>query len=102
MRRPDETARRPEEDLEIEPRRAVLDVPVVPFDAVVERRVPPQTVDLGPTRHSGLHPLAVAVSIDVLAEELRQLRPLRSRPDEAHLAADDVHELRDLVKRRAP
>ena len=73
------------------------DVVVVPLDALVERRLPAQAVHLCPPGDSRLHPVAVAIADDAFAEQLDELGPLGARSDEAHLAAQDVDELRKLV-----
>ena len=71
-----------QDDLEVEPRRAVLDVVVVPFDPVGDRGVAAQPLDLRPAGDPGLDPMAVRVAIDGLVEELHVGRPLRARADE--------------------
>ena len=84
--------------LRIERERAMLDVPDVELDALG----PGQrgaSVDLRPARQAGPHlepaPLALVVALEVR-------RRHRARADEAHLAAQDVPELGQLVDRRAP
>jgi len=57
-----------------------------------------QAVHLCPAGHSGRHPGPVAVSVDVAPEPLGEMRSLRSRPNQRHLAAQDVHKLRQLVQ----
>jgi hypothetical protein len=44
--------------------------------------------------------VAVAVAFDVLPELAHELRSLGAWPDEAHVALEDVEELRELVERR--
>src|ERR687892_1245365 len=87
-----------EEDLEVEGEGPVLDVVVVPFDAVTHRSVTAEAADLGPARHSGLDAMAVVVAVEARTEEVHELRPLRARPHEAHVAAQHVDQLRQLVE----
>ena len=53
-----------------------------------------------PSRDARLHAVPLVVAVDALLEVLDELRALGSRPDDAHLAAEDVEELRQLVDRR--
>src|SRR5215210_1510484 len=87
-------------DLHVEPQREVLDVVVVPFHAVRERRLATQPEYLRPPGDASLHAMALAIAVDRLVEPRHVLRALRPRPDEAHLAAEHVEELRQLVERR--
>src|SRR3954468_2546431 len=95
VRPAEECERRAQQDPEVDPRRAVLDVPDIQLDPLGPRqgRAP---VDLRPSRDPGLHleppPLPSRVLLDLIAER-------RSRPDHAHVAAQDVPELRQLVER---
>ena len=89
-----------QQDLQVQPERPVLHVEVVELGPLGDRRLPPQPVHLRPAGDAGLDAVAVVVAVDVLAEELDELRPLGARPDEAHLALQDVQELRQLVDRR--
>src|SRR5215467_9090147 len=97
VRSAEERDRRPREDLEVEPRRAVLDVPDVQLDPVLprERR---SAVDLRPAGDAGLDlqppPLPGRVPLDLVAER-------RPGTDHAHVAADDVPELGQLVDRES-
>src|SRR4029453_15098193 len=90
---------RAHEDLEVEPEREVLDVVVVPLDPVGDRRLPAKAVDLSPTGDAGFRAVAVVVAAHVLAEVLDVLGTLGSRTYQAHLALEDIHELRKLVER---
>src|SRR4051794_9311646 len=89
---------RPREDLEIDPRRAVLDVPDVELDAFVPRQ-PRTSVNLSPAGDAGLDVEASPLSRRVLLDLVRERG---ARADEAHVAADDIPELRDLVERQSP
>src|SRR5919199_711547 len=96
VRAGEERERRPREDLQVEPRRAALDVPDVELDPLVPRQ-PRAPVDLRPAREPGLDlepaPLPRRVAVDLVPQR-------RARPDQAHIAADDVPELRELVERQ--
>src|SRR4249920_2572412 len=54
--------------LQVEPERPVLDVVVIPLDAVRERRLAAEAVHLRPAGDARLHALAVAVAVDALLE----------------------------------
>src|SRR5258708_4919561 len=58
----------PDQDLQIERHRPVLDVIDIVFDPVLERRVTAQAVDLGPAGHAGLHTMPVQVFGNELLE----------------------------------
>src|SRR5687767_8730028 len=64
----DERGEGHQEDLQVEPERPVLDVVVVPLDAVAQRRLAPQAVDLGPAGDARLDAMAVVVARDPGAE----------------------------------
>src|SRR5439155_21650223 len=88
---------RAREDLQVDERRAVLDVPDVEFDPLVPGEARP-AVDLSPAGQAGLdlEPAALPgrVAPDLVGER-------RARADHAHVAADHVPELRQLVDRQA-
>src|SRR4051794_14613207 len=75
------------EDLEVEPGAPVLDVEVIPLDAVGERRVATQPVDLGPAGEPGLHAMTVGVAVDRPLEQLDVVESLGPRADQRHVAA---------------
>src|SRR5437763_8090019 len=93
VRAAEEGARRAREDLQVDERRAVLDVPEVELDPLRPREAR-AAVDLRPAGDAGLDvepvPLALVVLLDLVAKR-------RPRPDQGHVAADDVPELRQLV-----
>src|SRR3954465_534140 len=89
---------RPREDFCIGPRRAVLDVPDVQLDAFVPRQ-PRTSVNLSPARDAGLDVEASPLSRRVLLDLVRERG---AGTDEAHVAADHVPELWDLVERQTP
>src|SRR4051812_49001873 len=91
----DERKRRARQDLEVDLRRAVVDVPDVELDPLLPRqRRPP--VDLRPAGDPRPHletaPLTRCVPVDLVAQR-------RAGADQAHVAADDIPQLRQLVDR---
>ena len=88
-------------DLQIEAHRPVLDVVQVVLDALLERRVAAPAVHLRPAGDAGLHLVAQHVLRDLVLELRDEMRPLRARPDDRHVAAQHVPELRQLVDVRA-
>src|SRR5689334_21867703 len=91
-----------DEDLEVEPGRPILHVIVVPLDPVGKRHVAAQALDLRPAGEAGLHAMAIAVAIDALGERGDEVDALRAGPDERHVAARQIDDLRQLVERPAP
>src|SRR5215204_5572463 len=91
-----ERQRRARQDLQLEPRRTVVDVPDVELDPLVPRQRG-AAVHLRPARQPRLHlepaPLRRRVLLDLVAER-------RPRPDDRHVSAEDVPELRELVQRQ--
>ena len=78
--------------------RPVLEVREVEPDEVVEREAG-AAGDLPEAGHARKHRVAAAVPV---LEQLVVAKRQRPRPDEAHLALQHVHDLRDLVEREAP
>src|SRR3954451_13011829 len=95
----DDRDERHEEDLEVEARRPVLDVVVVELDAIRDRTLPPQALDLRQAGDSGPDAVALGVAGKARFEHLHVLRALGARADETHVAAGDVEELWQLVER---
>src|SRR5688572_26406212 len=85
-------------DLQIEADRPVLDVIEVVLDTLLERRVAAPPVDLRPAGESGLHLVAKHVLRNLVLELLDEMGSLRPRPDNGHVAAQHVPELRQLVE----
>src|SRR4051795_11213137 len=92
---------RHQQDLDVEPERPVLDVVVVPLDAVAERGLAAQAVNLGPAGDPGLDAVAVAVAVDVVLEQPGEVRTLGTWADQAHVALEHVQQLRQRVERGA-
>src|ERR1700676_1163816 len=74
-------------DLQVESDRPVLDVVQVVLDPLLERRVPAPAVDLRPSGQSRLHLVAKHVLRDPVLELLDEVRPLRPRTHDGHVAA---------------
>src|SRR5262249_5179772 len=96
VRAADEGERRPQQYLQVDEWRPVLDVPDIELDSFVPGQAR-AAVDLRPAGQAGLdlQPAALArrVALDLVGER-------GPRPDHAHVAADDVPELRQLVDRQ--
>ena len=88
---------REEQDFHVEGHGPVLDVPDVILDALVDRGVAAEAVDLGPAGHAWTDLMLDHVAWDLLLKHLDELGALRSRADEGHLAGEDIEELRELV-----
>src|SRR5690349_12638593 len=84
-------------DLEVERQRPVLDVVEIELDALFERCVAAPAVDLGPAGDASLHLVAEHVGRNAVLELLDEERSLGARPDDGHVAAEHVPELRHLV-----
>src|SRR4051812_41013591 len=91
-----------QEDLEVEPQRPVVDVVVVELDAISDRTLASQALDLRQARDPGADAVTLGVACQVRLEHLHVLRALRARADETHLTTGDVEELWQLVERRSP
>jgi hypothetical protein len=79
-----------EQNHEIVPQGPVLDVLVVQPDALVDRRVAAQSVDLGQARESDRHPVPGIVARDLGLELLDEERAFGARTNEGHVALQDV------------
>src|SRR5205085_5763763 len=92
----DERREREGDDHQVAADREVLDVLALHGEPLLERQVP-AAGDLHRPRQARLdrepEPLRVRVALD-------EIGLLGSRPDDAHLSAQDVHELRELVEAR--
>src|ERR1043165_6921324 len=94
--------KRHEKDLQVEHQRPVFDVIQVVLDAHADRRIAAPAVHLRPAGDAGADFVAEHVVRELGAELFAELRPLGARADHAHLAGDDVPELRQLVDRPGP
>ena len=82
------------DDLEVEGQRPVVDVVEVVGDALADRGLAAEVVDLGPAGDAGPDAVAGHVLRVALAEAGDELGSLGARADERHLAPEDVPELR--------
>lgn len=88
---------REEQDFHVEGHGPVLDIPDVVLDALVDRGVAAEAVDLSPAGHARADLMFDHVARDFFLKHLDELGAFRSRADEGHLAGKDVEELRELV-----
>src|SRR5207253_6082595 len=86
---------RAQQDLQIEPRRPVVDILEIELHPAVEVDLV-AAADLPQTRQSRLHRQPPAMPPVVRRHFLRNRRP---RADETHVALEHVPELRELVER---
>src|SRR4051794_35407043 len=96
VRAAEEGARRAQQDLQVDERRPVLDVPEVELDPLGPGELRP-AVDLRPAGDARPDVEAVPLPLVVLVDLVPERRP---RPDDRHVAAHDVPELRQLVQRQ--
>src|SRR6478672_10863916 len=87
-------------DLQIESHRPVFNVVKVVLDPLFERGVAAPSVDLRPPREPGLHLVAQHILRNLVLELRHEMRPLRPRADNRHVAAKDVPQLRQFVEIR--
>src|SRR5438874_11168789 len=87
----------PGDDHEIEPDGAVVEVEevVAELDARVAQVA---AIDLGEAGDAGADTVPLLVAGNLALELLNEAGALGARADDAHLAAQDVDELRDLVQ----
>src|ERR1700730_5165423 len=89
------------DDLQIEPEGPVLDVVKIHANAqahllgVLGR--PPQALDLRPSRHARLDAVAAGIAVEPVAVVVIVGERMRSRPNQRHLATQDVEQLWQLV-----
>src|SRR5690606_9196687 len=91
-----------EKDGDIEPEREALDVIEVVLQ-LLDRVVDGSGVvapHLGVPGHTGAYVEPLAEIGDLPLELIDEHRPLRARPNEAHVASEHVPELRQLVETR--
>ncbi len=86
------------EDLQVEPGRPVFDVVNIVLDAAGEVVTSAQAVDLRPARHARLHEVAGEIMGDLFREVFDVMRTFGARTDEAHVSAQDVPELGQLIQ----
>src|SRR6185312_3953452 len=97
-------AHRFEQDQQIEQQRVVLDVVDVVFELLygVVDGGDVAMPDLRPTGNARLDAVADRIEWNLFGEHRDEFRPLRTRTDQAHLAAQHVDQLRQFVDARPP
>src|SRR2546423_5286323 len=90
------------DDLDVEGERPVLDVIDVVDGSVANRCASSEIVDLCPAGYPRPHLVTLEIPGNLGAEALHEEGPFRSRPDQAHVPADDIDELRQLVETEPP
>src|SRR5207245_8920301 len=83
-------ARGQQQDLDVQHQGPVLDVINIVDGAVGNRGIAPQVVDLSPAGDPRLDLVPFQVARDLGREPLHEEGPFGTRPDQAHLAPDDV------------
>src|SRR5438445_13332128 len=86
------------ENAEVEPRSPVGDVVEIVLDSFAQGGVAAPAVDLGPAGDPGLHAMAGHVIGNGLGELLNKDGSLRPGTDQAHVAYQNIDQLRQLVK----
>ncbi len=87
---------------ELQPQRPVVDVVVVESGTVGDRGLPAQPVGLGPAGDPALDAVAVGIAGHLGRKLFDELGPLGPGADQAHVAAQDVEQLGQLVQRAGP
>src|SRR5678815_1589338 len=77
-------------DLQVERHRPVFDVIQVVFDPLFERGISAPAIDLRPPGDARLHLVAQHVLRDAVPELLDEEGTLGTRPDDRHLALEDL------------
>src|SRR5258705_1549667 len=72
------------------------------FNPLANRSVPPPATDLSPTGDARFQRMPLQVARDISSKNLNKVRPLRSRPDQTHVSAQHIEELREFVQPRRP
>lgn len=93
---------RPKYDLEINPKRPMLNVIQIVIDALAHFLNifcgTTKTVDLRPTSYSGLYTMSLHIGVDLLAVVFVVLNCMRPGSDNRHIASQNIDELRKLVQ----
>src|SRR5512132_2009168 len=76
-------------DLDVESQGPVLDVVEIVLDALLDRGVAPEPVDLCPAGEPGLDLVPQHVLRDPRLKLVDEERPLGPRPDQAHVPGED-------------
>ena len=86
------------DNLNIEQHAPIAHVIKIVLDTMPDGRIAAaQAIDLSPPRDAALHVVACHVGGDFLTKFLNEKSELRPRPDNAHIAAKNIKELRKLI-----
>src|SRR5437773_2665527 len=91
-----------QQDLHVQRKRPVANVVQIAVEPLADRRVPTQTVQLGPSGQARPHAVTLTVGGHFLGESLDKVGTLGARSDQAHFAPHDVDQLRQLVDAVTP
>jgi hypothetical protein len=105
VRGPKEAPYGSREDLKIQPKRPMVYVKQVVLNALLQLherfRLTAPPVDLRPSGHAWFDPVPERIVVDrFVVAHIGRFRRKRmgSRPDQGHLAAQDIEDLRKLIK----
>src|SRR5262249_4992408 len=87
-----------QDDLDVERKTPILYVIEVVDQPFFHRRLATEVFRLGPARKTGTDEVAVTVAGQLFCEGCHERRALRARSHQAHVAHDDVSELRQLIQ----
>src|SRR5450432_2105364 len=93
---------RQRDDAQVEPDRPIFNVVQIIPDPFLQVGSAAEIVDLCPAGNARLDQVLLHVTRDLLLETMDEFRTLRPRPDDRHLALEDIDELRKLVQAGPP
>ena len=85
-------------DTDIEPEAPVLQIVKITFHPLVNRCIASPSVYLGPSGNADLKAMASVVMRDLFEKFVNKEWALRPRPDNTHVALQDIKELRQFVQ----
>ena len=87
-----------EQNLQVKPDAPVLDIIDIISNALRDRGVSPQTVDLRPSGYAGAYEMLEHVAGHLLLEAFDKEGDFGSRPDQAHIAFQHIPELGEFIQ----
>src|SRR5689334_15946058 len=90
-----------DDDLDIEPQRPILDIIEIVAGAFLDAGIAAHPIGLCPAGNTSLLLMTVDIARDALTKTLDPHWLLGARADDAHLTAQNIDELRQLVERVA-
>lgn len=87
-----------ENDLNIEPKRPVLDVEEIALNSLVQIGGSAPAIDLGPSRDASFHHVLFHVSRDFVLEFVDEDRAFRSRAYDGHVSQQNINELGKFIE----